>query len=284
MTEQEWLASTNPAAMLDVVTRWGRFDHLRRISVAAGWQPDFIASDRELRLFACACCRQVWDGCPCPRSCYTTTADYIAAPRSFRNDEGLEYACDCDAGRVGGLTDPRSRRAVEVAERYADGQATKAELRRAHLYLSQESPHEPAWALAYAACELPEATNPHNIRGVRDSLIPISVQAALLRDIFAPFAKDVRHCPSCGPGGWEHVKGRCCPHSPLAKWLRWNDGTVPRIAEAIYDGSIGWQHHLILHDALLDAGCDDEGILEHCRGKGPHVRGCWVIDLMLGKK
>jgi hypothetical protein len=39
----------------------------------------------------------------------------------------------------------------------------------------------------------------------------------------------------------------------------------------------------ILADALEDAGCTDRTILDHCRGPGPHVRGCWVVDLILGK-
>ena len=40
----------------------------------------------------------------------------------------------------------------------------------------------------------------------------------------------------------------------------------------------------ILADALQDAGCDNADILDHCRGPGPHVRGCWVVDLVLGKE
>jgi len=39
----------------------------------------------------------------------------------------------------------------------------------------------------------------------------------------------------------------------------------------------------ILADALEDAGCSAEAVLRHCRGPGPHVRGCWVVDLALGK-
>jgi hypothetical protein len=39
----------------------------------------------------------------------------------------------------------------------------------------------------------------------------------------------------------------------------------------------------ILADALQDAGCDHPDVLAHCRGPGPHVRGCWVVDLVLGK-
>ena len=40
----------------------------------------------------------------------------------------------------------------------------------------------------------------------------------------------------------------------------------------------------LLADALMDAGCADEQILAHCRSEGPHVRGCWVVDLVLGKE
>ena len=40
----------------------------------------------------------------------------------------------------------------------------------------------------------------------------------------------------------------------------------------------------ILADALQDAGCGNADILNHCRGDGPHVRGCWVVDLVLGKE
>ena len=39
----------------------------------------------------------------------------------------------------------------------------------------------------------------------------------------------------------------------------------------------------ILADALMDAGCDSEEVINHCRGPGPHVRGCWVVDLILSK-
>jgi hypothetical protein len=64
--------------------------------------------------------------------------------------------------------------------------------------------------------------------------------------------------------------------------LTWNDGTVRRIAEGIYQAR-AFGRLPILADALLDAGCDDEAILAHCREPGPHVRGCWVVDLILGK-
>jgi hypothetical protein len=73
-------------------------------------------------------------------------------------------------------------------------------------------------------------------------------------------------------------------------FLAWGDGTVPRIAQAIYDerrlpeGTLDNARLAVLADALLDAGCDDEDLIQHCREPGPHVRGCWAVDLILGKQ
>jgi hypothetical protein len=66
-------------------------------------------------------------------------------------------------------------------------------------------------------------------------------------------------------------------------WLKWQDGTVRNIAQAIYDART-FDRMPILGDALEDAGCDDPEILRHCRESCEHVRGCWVIDLLLGKE
>ena len=65
-------------------------------------------------------------------------------------------------------------------------------------------------------------------------------------------------------------------------WLAWNNRTVPKLAQTIYDDR-RYDVMPILGDALEDAGCTDERIIEHCRGSEPHVRGCWVVDLILGK-
>jgi hypothetical protein len=65
-------------------------------------------------------------------------------------------------------------------------------------------------------------------------------------------------------------------------WLTWNDGIVTRIAQSI-DELHRFSDLPILHDALLDAGCDSEPILKHLRSPGPHTRGCWVVDLLLGR-
>jgi hypothetical protein len=63
----------------------------------------------------------------------------------------------------------------------------------------------------------------------------------------------------------------------------WQSSTVVGIAEQMYV-SRDFSAMPILADALQDAGCEDEQILSHCRGEGPHVRGCWVVDLVLGKE
>jgi hypothetical protein len=75
------------------------------------------------------------------------------------------------------------------------------------------------------------------------------------------------------------------PFRPVAinpAWLAWNDGTVQKIAQAIYDER-DFDRMPILADALEEAGCTNQDILDHCRSGGEHVRGCWVIDLVLGK-
>jgi hypothetical protein len=67
-----------------------------------------------------------------------------------------------------------------------------------------------------------------------------------------------------------------------AAWLAWNDGACRKMAQAIYDDR-AFARLPLLADELEDAGCDNAEILAHCRGQGEHVRGCWVVDLLLGK-
>ncbi|MGH7174582.1 MAG: hypothetical protein ACRELG_30310 [Gemmataceae bacterium] len=87
-------------------------------------------------------------------------------------------------------------------------------------------------------------------------------RSKLLRDIFGPL-----------------------PFRPIVldlAWLAWSDGTVRRLAQAIYDER-AFERMPILADALEEAGCADADILNHCRQPSEHVRGCWVVDLILGK-
>jgi hypothetical protein len=68
-----------------------------------------------------------------------------------------------------------------------------------------------------------------------------------------------------------------------SSWLAWNDGTVVKLAHSIYEER-AFDRLPILADALEEAGCDNADILAHCRQSGEHVRGCWALDLVLGKE
>lgn len=63
----------------------------------------------------------------------------------------------------------------------------------------------------------------------------------------------------------------------------WRTTTALALARGIYDER-AFDRLPILADALQDAGCDSDDILNHLRGPGPHVRGCWALDLALGKE
>jgi hypothetical protein len=72
------------------------------------------------------------------------------------------------------------------------------------------------------------------------------------------------------------------PFRPATLDPSWLTSTVTALARQMYE-SRDFSAMPILADALQDAGCSDEAILSHLRGPGPHVRGCWVVDLLLGK-
>jgi hypothetical protein len=73
-------------------------------------------------------------------------------------------------------------------------------------------------------------------------------------------------------------------------WLAWNEAAVVRLARAAYgrrelpSGRLDDGRLAVLADALEEAGCTDDAVLAHLRGPGVHVRGCWAVDLLLGKE
>jgi hypothetical protein len=73
------------------------------------------------------------------------------------------------------------------------------------------------------------------------------------------------------------------------EWLSWQGGLVARLAEAAYerrgtpDGLLCPDTLAVLADALEEAGCDEESMLNHLREPGPHARGCWVVDRLTGR-
>jgi hypothetical protein len=195
---------------------------------------DPIATRRKLRLFCCACVRRVW----------------------------TELA----GANV-------SRQAVEVAEAFADGQATEQSLEtlsvqaEAVIQGTARQTHKNArraaawcvsvtmdaisigrsvgWAAAYAH---PRPKGAERL-----------AQVQVLRDIFGnPFR------PALELG--------TLPNS---------DGLL--LAQSMYDKR-AFDAMPVLGDTLEEAGCSNQDILSHSRGPGPHFRGCWVVDLVLGKE
>lgn len=73
------------------------------------------------------------------------------------------------------------------------------------------------------------------------------------------------------------------PFRPITIDQAWMTPNAAALAQAIYDDR-AFDRMPELADALEEAGCDNADILAHCRGPGPHVRGCWVIDLLLGRE
>ena len=79
------------------------------------------------------------------------------------------------------------------------------------------------------------------------------------------------------------------PFRPVTASPSWRSPQVVALAQAAYDnrslpaGTLDPARLAVLADALEDAGCTDADLLAHLRGPGPHVRGCWAVDLVLGK-
>ncbi len=205
MTQAEWLACTDPQAILE--------------SLGSN------ATERKVRLFVVGCCRALWHSM----------------------NESLRHV-------------------VEVGERYADdpdGLGQEAD-EAARLALDQGGESNPiafaAWHTV-ALCMEPE------------SFYQIAVSMLTEADPIL--------------GGWSpRVLLRCIFGNRFRRagidplWLTPN---VVALAGTIYDDR-AFDRMPILADALEDAGCDNADILAHCRGGGEHVRGCWVVDLLLGKK
>jgi hypothetical protein len=73
------------------------------------------------------------------------------------------------------------------------------------------------------------------------------------------------------------------PFHPVTFSSEWRTDTALSLARAMYE-SRDFSALPILADAVQDAGCTNDDILNHCRGPGPHVRGCWCVDLVLSKE
>lgn len=246
MTEAEWLACDDPAAILNALGGKG--------------------SERKRRLLICGCCRRLWPLLrePSMRSAieigeghaddedFNDQAEHYdaAAAPLFKeitpeigNTGFAGYGRQCLIQAVLALLTPIGGTTLTVA-------GTTDALRYAAEGASQDAVAQtPPLAGRWAEVRRQEALSRE-----------IQAQSALTRDVFGPIL-----------------------FRPDTLDPRWRTETVVPLAAGIY-ADRAFDRLPILADALEDAGCDNADILTHCRGDGPHVRGCWVVDLVLGKR
>jgi hypothetical protein len=200
----------------------------------------------------------------------------LSSLRGKAGDRLLRLFAVACCRRIWDLLDTRGRKAVELGERLAEGhsifnesipvwewEASSAGEVAAFGTVKLEAAEAADVAADYAAEAVGELALRTKVlpERVRHVVAERLLQSALLRCIFGPFR----------------------PVAPEAVWLAWNDGTIPKLAQAIYEER-AFDRLPILADALEEAGCDNAAVLAHCREPGVHDRGCWVIDLLLGRK
>jgi hypothetical protein len=174
------------------------------------------------------------------------------------------FLCGCCRLRWEELSDQRSRIAVEVAERHADGLAKQPDLRKARQ--GAEEATRGGWggsSIPYLAAEATKVAGEQawNAAWIAAAITPI----LLLRCVFGN------------------------PFRQLVLKPAWLTSAVQTLARAAYDerdlpsGPLDTARLAVLSDALEEAGCSEDAILSHLRSPGPHIRGCWALDLVLGK-
>lgn len=214
------------------------------------------ASKRKVRLFACACCRRIWSLLP-------------------------DDAC---------------RAAVVAAEQFADkavgpatlGDANKRAKVSHQAYKGRYT--DPAY-YATEACHLVTLSNANSALTAQDSVCKAQSQAAARRrGSRRPAENAARDALYREFTLQTHLLRDFLgnPSRPVAADPAWRTPAVVQLAQEIYDER-AFDRMPALADALQNAGCDNADVLDHCRGVRPpgvpaeHARGCWVVDLLLGK-
>jgi hypothetical protein len=199
---------------------------------------------RKLRLLAVACCRRVL-----PPGGDDAVEAALAVAERFADGLAVKPQRRNAYDAVARRPDPQGIAAQALSKRASDA-AVRSAVAAAHRAATAAVRHfrEPAWR------QVPERESIRQAERAGER----AAQAALVRDIFGnPF--------------------RAVPLDP-----RWRTADVVGLALGIYEDG-AFDRLPILADALLDAGCDNEQVIGHCRSEGPHVRGCRVVDLVLGK-
>lgn len=253
MKEHGWLEADDPSLMLDTVNQKG-------------------ASDRKLRLFTIGCCRRLW-----------------------------EY-----------LDDEKGRPALEAAEQGADGGLYGHALWAAlaldpvnYDELSTRIAERCGFKQEMARAVYKAVTRSMDVRGCAEAkgiahLVAAIVGAQALGDraddyLLCQLGKDVQledeEFQIAGQAATTEQVAQVVlvhdifgnPFRPVSMLAEWRTDNARGLARQMYE-SRDFTAMPVLADALQDAGCADEQLLGHCRGPGPHVRGCWVVDLVLGKE
>jgi hypothetical protein len=208
-----------------------------------------------------------WLACRVPYNLF----EHVRSTGSTRKRRILGCACVSWVWRWGMEETPPA--AVQTAEAFADGSASNAELSRAANDLAElRRECEEPWRPFPRACELTEL------------LVSVDGDSAVLGelDAFAAdmFIQDELEWARLGDFARD-IFGN--PFRPVTFSPAWRTSTVTALAAQMYE-SREFGAMPILADALQDAGCDSDDVLTHCRdAKQVHVRGCWVVDLVLGK-
>ncbi len=184
------------------------------------------------------------------------------------------------------MTNPRFVAVIEVAEKGADGLISENEMWAAHerayeVFDKVPQPHEAAHDAADVAQRFLYEQN---------ETAEMMIRAAGSRAARLAGGKGKKADAARGEAqeAMEALIRRLInevhgnPFRPVTFAPSWRTTTVIALARQMYD-TRDFLAMPILADALEDAGCDNGDILDHCRGPGPHVRGCWVVDLLLGR-
>lgn len=163
--------------------------------------------------------------------------------------------------------DAACRGALAVAERFADGHASDAERATAEAAIDQHLRGLRSDRVTHAE---------HWGMHLRRLLQPTVPSGSLLSP--PPWHRPAEELALFREGVGNPFRASAIDPS----WLIWNGGTVARLAGSIY-AERSFDQMPILGDALEDAGCSDTDLLAHCGNGGPHVRGCWALDLLLGR-
>ncbi|MDY3558780.1 hypothetical protein R5W23_005937 [Gemmata sp. JC673] len=207
------------------------------------------ASERKFRLFGCACCWRLKDDLP--YGC----AERIAAAEQLADGDvsEAEYLARFAVASQGRLESGSVRGAGRLAV-HSLLNSTAAGVKQTGLATAS------ARALIQCKWQFGKSyhTGQHSIRFGNLLAHEQAQQCVLFRDIFGN------------------------PFRPVTFSPEWRTDTTAALAAQMYE-SRDFGAMPVLADALQDAGCDSDDILNHCRGPGPHVRGCWVVDLVLEK-